>query len=125
MIRDFQVKKEEIEQGEGSRGFSPKNMVVFDGTYDALFAVGATPDFWIARPIELPGSRPLRFEGSQDVGSRLIEWPVNHSVKVLCFYHPDDPEALRTRQASEIWLRRRFIQSFIRRRATLTPNDST
>ena len=43
-----------------------------------------------AKPIELPGSRPLQFEFSQDLGSRLIEWPVDHCIKVLCFYHPDD-----------------------------------
>lgn len=55
---------------------------------DALFGAGQT-DFWVARPLELPGSRPLRFEFTGDVGSRLIEWPVGHVAKVLCFYHPD------------------------------------
>jgi 5-dehydro-2-deoxygluconokinase len=63
---------------------------------DALFA--APKNFWIARPVELPGSRPLRFEFSQDIGSRLIEWPVDHCLKVLCFYHPDDPAALKAEQ---------------------------
>lgn len=65
---------------------------------DALFAAGSTEDFWIARPIELPGSRPLQFEFSPDVGSRLTEWPVTHCVKVLCFFHPDDPADLRQQQ---------------------------
>jgi 5-dehydro-2-deoxygluconokinase len=65
---------------------------------DALFAAGSTEDFWIARPIELPGSRPLQFEFSPDVGSRLTEWPVTHCVKVLCFFHPDDPAELRQQQ---------------------------
>ena len=25
-----------------------------------------------------------------DIGSQLVEWPVDHGVKCLCFYHPDD-----------------------------------
>jgi len=57
---------------------------------------------WIARPLEEPGSRPLQFEFSQDVGSRLVEWPVSHCIKCLCFYHPDDPPALKTEQAHKL-----------------------
>ena len=59
-------------------------------------------DLWVARPIELPGSRPLQFEFSQDLGSRLIEWPVDHCVKVLCFYHPDDDAALKAAQTAKL-----------------------
>ena len=69
---------------------------------EALFAAGAGRDLWVARPIELPGSRPLRFEFSQDLGSRLIEWPVDHCVKVLCFYHPDDDAELKATQAEKL-----------------------
>ena len=67
----------------------------------ALFAAEAQ-GFWIARPIELPGSRPLQFEFSQDVGSRIIDWPVEHAIKVLCFFHPDDPAALRAEQIAKL-----------------------
>ena len=49
---------------------------------------------WIGRPIEQPGSLPLRFEGGADVGCTLAEWPVAHCVKCLVYYHPDDPEEL-------------------------------
>ena len=69
---------------------------------DALFAAGTTKDFWIAKPIELPGSRPLKFEFSQDLGSRLVEWPVDHCIKVLCFYHPDDDAALKAEQIEKL-----------------------
>lgn len=69
---------------------------------EALFATGAEKDFWIARPIELPGSRPLEFEFSADLGSRLIEWPVDHCIKVLCFYHPDDDAALKAVQTGTL-----------------------
>ena len=69
---------------------------------EALYAAGAQRDFWIGRPIELPGSRPLQFEFSQDLGSRLIDWPVDHCIKVLCFYRPDDPAELRQVQIEKL-----------------------
>ena len=69
---------------------------------DALFAAGGIKDFWIGKPIELPGSRPLQFEFSQDLGSRLIDWPVDHCIKVLCFYHPDDSADLKQVQIEKL-----------------------
>jgi len=57
---------------------------------------------WLGRPVELPGSRPLRFEFGPDLGSQLVEWPVNHCIKVLAFYHPDDRQALRDEQLATI-----------------------
>jgi 5-dehydro-2-deoxygluconokinase len=48
--------------------------------------------------VELPGSVPLEFECGSDLGSHLIEWPSSHVIKCLCFYHPDDPRALRAAQ---------------------------
>jgi 5-dehydro-2-deoxygluconokinase len=69
---------------------------------EALFAAAREPDFWVAKPIEQPGSRPLRFEFGQDLGSRLVEWPVDHCIKVLCFYHPDDPAELKAVQIDKL-----------------------
>ncbi|MBX3598176.1 MAG: 5-dehydro-2-deoxygluconokinase [Rhizobiaceae bacterium] len=57
---------------------------------------------WLGRPVELPGSRPLRFEFGQDIGSQLVEWPVTHCIKCLCFYHPDDPQALKLEQQEKL-----------------------
>jgi 5-dehydro-2-deoxygluconokinase len=57
---------------------------------------------WLGRPVELPGSRPLRFEFSQDIGSQLVEWPVDHCIKCLCFYHPDDPADLKAEQQQKL-----------------------
>lgn len=57
---------------------------------------------WIGRPIELPGAIPLRFEGGPDVGCTLREWPTEHCVKCLVFYHPDDPEGLRLEQERQV-----------------------
>ena len=57
---------------------------------------------WIGRPLEQPGSRPLRFEFTQDVGARLVEWPVTHTIKCLAFYHPDDAAAMKDEQAAKL-----------------------
>ncbi len=57
--------------------------------------------WWIGRPIELPGSRPLRLEHG-DIGSQLVNWPQEHVVKCLVFYHPKDSEAMRTEQEALI-----------------------
>ncbi|MFZ0500151.1 MAG: 5-dehydro-2-deoxygluconokinase, partial [Steroidobacteraceae bacterium] len=58
--------------------------------------------YWIGRPIEQSGSRPLAFDGAADVGSTLRTWPQNHVVKCLVRYHPDDPEMLRQRQEEQL-----------------------
>ncbi len=57
--------------------------------------------WWIGRPIELPGSRPLRLEHG-NIGSQLIDWPLEHIVKCLVFYHPDDERGLQADQEALI-----------------------
>jgi 5-dehydro-2-deoxygluconokinase len=52
--------------------------------------------------VELPGSRPLRFDGTRSVGSALIHWPTEHVVKCLVHYHPDDAFALRLEQEQKV-----------------------
>ena len=68
---------------------------------DALHAVAGT-GLWIGRPVERPGSRPLRLEIGDDFGSALAEWPAEHVVKALCFYRPDDPAELRADQEATV-----------------------
>ncbi|MBO9097885.1 MULTISPECIES: bifunctional 5-dehydro-2-deoxygluconokinase/5-dehydro-2-deoxyphosphogluconate aldolase [unclassified Rhizobium] len=69
---------------------------------DAFFDAATKNFSWIGRPVELPGSKPLRFEFSQDIGSQLVEWPVDHCIKCLCFYHPDDPAELKAEQQEKL-----------------------
>jgi 5-dehydro-2-deoxygluconokinase len=91
-----------LEAARRAAGGRPDFGILLDGRFgqDALDA--ATGDgCWIGRPIELPGSIPLRFEGGADVGCTLREWPVAHTVKCLIFYHPDDPEPLRQEQEAQ------------------------
>jgi 5-dehydro-2-deoxygluconokinase len=87
--------KAAVKVAGGRPGFG----TLLDGTYgrDALFDAAKHP-LWIGRPVELPGSRPLRFEEGADIGSRLMEWPVTQTVKCLAFYHPDDDAALKEDQ---------------------------
>lgn len=84
---------------KGQNGFG----MLLDGTYgrEALFKATGH-NFWIGRPVEAPGSRPLDFEGGGSLAAKLIEWPVNHIIKCLCFYHPDDPVELREKQDREL-----------------------
>ena len=77
--------------------------MLLDETYgrEAFFAAARQP-FWLGRPVEQPGSRPLRFEFDQDIGGRLAEWPVTHTVKCLAFFHPDDDTALKAEQTEKL-----------------------
>ncbi len=69
---------------------------------DALYKAAGT-GLWIGRPVEWPGSRPLTLEPEigPDFGG-LNEWPLEHVVKVLCFYHPDDTAEMKAEQEATV-----------------------
>ncbi|NTY89706.1 5-dehydro-2-deoxygluconokinase [Serratia fonticola] len=79
-------------------GLHGNSGILADTTYGqaALNAITGQ-GWWIGRPVELPSSRPLRLEHG-NIGSQLIDWPQEHVVKCLVFYHPQDAEALRREQ---------------------------
>ncbi|MCA3446188.1 MAG: 5-dehydro-2-deoxygluconokinase [Rhodobacter sp.] len=68
----------------------------------ALYAAAGT-GLWMARPVEWPGSRPLTLEPEigPDYGG-LSEWPLDHVVKVLCFYHPGDTAQMKAEQEAVV-----------------------
>jgi 5-dehydro-2-deoxygluconokinase len=77
--------------------------LLLDGRHGSeALALAADRPYWIARPIELPKSRPLEFEGGGDVATELSTWPLNQVVKCLLYYHPDDEESLRARQERQL-----------------------
>jgi 5-dehydro-2-deoxygluconokinase len=84
---------------KGRAGFG----MLLDGKYgrQALFRADEL-GFWIGRPVEEPGSRPLDFEFGGSLGAKLVEWPLSHTIKCLCFYRPDDPPELKARQEREL-----------------------
>jgi 5-dehydro-2-deoxygluconokinase len=95
------------ERVEASRGLQGRMGVLVDDFYgaDALHAATGR-GWWVGRPVELPGSRPLRFDGGPSLGTRLVHWPREQVVKCLVLYHPDDAVDLRLEQESrlqEVW----------------------
>jgi len=90
-------------RAEDAAGMQGRIGILCDDTFgqDALNA--ATGRGWfIARPVEQPKSRPLEFEGGHSIGSRLVSWPIEHTVKCLLFYHPDDDDVLRHEQEKRL-----------------------
>jgi 5-dehydro-2-deoxygluconokinase len=93
------------EQVERSHSLQGKVGVLIDSSYGADALASATGrGWWVGRPVELPGSRPLRFDIGDSIASQLVTWPAEQVVKCLVHYHPDDEPALRLEQESQIAL---------------------
>ncbi|WP_077035993.1 5-dehydro-2-deoxygluconokinase [Pelomonas sp. KK5] len=97
-----------VEQVERSHALQGHAGVLIDGgDYGRDALAGATGrGWWVGRPVELPGSRPLRFDGTRSIGSALLNWPTEQVVKCLVHYSPDDATELRLAQEDallELW----------------------
>ncbi len=97
-----------VEQLEAHAHLQGRIGVLIDGgSYGADALAAATGrGWWVGRPAELPGSRPLRFDGGLSIGSSLTGWPAEQVCKCLVHYHPDDPAPLRLEQElklQELW----------------------
>ena len=79
--------------------------MLLDGIYgrEAMFRA-ADHQFWIGRPVEKPGSRPVeaQIEGSAAIGAKLPEWPVIHTVKMPVLLPPRRPAELKREQEREL-----------------------
>lgn len=88
-----------MEQTAAEAGL-PRNQagILADTTFgqDALNEITGK-NYWIARPIEEPSSRPLELEYG-DLGTQLASFPRDHVIKCLAFYHPTDESGLKARQ---------------------------
>jgi len=93
-----------VAETEKALGLASKIGLLCDDRYgqDALNAATGR-GWWIGRPVELPGSNPLVFDRGRSIGIHLVSWPVEHVVKCLVRYHPD--EALETRLENEAQVR--------------------
>ncbi len=98
-IRDF--KRLVAEGAVRGAGDTPGAGVILDDRYgeDVLPALTGR-GLWIARPVEVPGSRPLAFEAGDNLALALRAWPGEHVAKCLVYYHPDDPPELRRAQVA-------------------------
>ncbi|HEX7908211.1 MAG TPA: 5-dehydro-2-deoxygluconokinase [Paraburkholderia sp.] len=64
---------------------------------DSLNALAST-DAWVARPVEKPRSRPLRWDSDLEPAAWLRTWPKHHIAKCLVFWTPDDDAQLQNEQ---------------------------
>ncbi|TAM07897.1 MAG: 5-dehydro-2-deoxygluconokinase [Paraburkholderia sp.] len=94
---------EAVAQTEQALGLQGRIGVLIDDRYgqDALNAATGR-GWWIGRPVELPGSVPLVFDHGRSIGTTLASWPVEHTVKCLVQFHPDEPVEQRIEQESQL-----------------------
>jgi 5-dehydro-2-deoxygluconokinase len=92
-----------VAQVEAARGLEGRVGILCDDRYgqDALNAATGR-GWWIGRPVELPGSNPIVFDRGRSVGTTIASWPLEHIVKCLVQYHPDDAIGNRLEQEAQI-----------------------
>ncbi|WP_322061924.1 bifunctional 5-dehydro-2-deoxygluconokinase/5-dehydro-2-deoxyphosphogluconate aldolase [Paraburkholderia sp. J63] len=92
-----------VAQTESALGLQGRIGVLIDDRYgqDALNAATGR-DWWIGRPVELPGSVPLVFDHGRSIGTTLAAWPIGHTVKCLVQFHPDEPIEQRLEQEAQL-----------------------
>lgn len=90
----------EVSQRPGMPG--KIGLLVDGGRGEAALHQATDCGFWLGRPIELPGSRPLQFDGYRSLASQLLHWPKEQVVKCLVFYDRNDPEAMRQSQDEQL-----------------------
>jgi 5-dehydro-2-deoxygluconokinase len=97
----------------GARGREGVGIIV-DGRFGEDVLSGMTgKGWWVGRPVELPGSRPLQFEAGAHLAQHMRSWPGEQVAKCLVSYHPQDPPALRELQLSRLAeLQRASVDTF-------------
>ena len=84
-------------------GLGAAHGLILDDRYGAdLLPELDEAGWWIARPVEDPGSRPLRFEHGRNVQAMLREWPARHIAKCLVSFDADDPATLQDEQIDRL-----------------------
>lgn len=77
--------------------------IIVDGNYGDSVLTAATGTGWfIGRPVELSGSRPLAFESGDDIFRTMHRWPSEHVAKCLVVYSVNDEAALCNKQEQRI-----------------------
>jgi 5-dehydro-2-deoxygluconokinase len=87
---------------QGAAGGSGAGVILDDRYGDEILPGVTGCGWWVARPVELPGSRPLAFEAGNALGMHLRTWPGEHIAKCLVYMHPDDPPLLRGQQMERL-----------------------
>ncbi len=87
----------------GGAAALPSRGVIVDGRFGGALLPRLTGHGgWVARPVEVPGSRPLAFEAADGLWAELRSWPAEHVIKCLLSHDPDDETALAARQLATL-----------------------
>ncbi|HEY0857775.1 MAG TPA: 5-dehydro-2-deoxygluconokinase [Albitalea sp.] len=86
----------------GAAALPGPGIIVDDRYGEAVLPQMSGQHWWVARPVELPGSRPLVFECGSQLALAMRAWPTEHVAKCLLAYHPDDPQELRAAQVGQL-----------------------
>lgn len=77
--------------------------VILDGRFgEDILPTVTGKGWWVGRPVELPGSRPLAFEAGNRLALEMRSWPGEHVAKCLVSYHPHDAEPMREAQLAKL-----------------------
>jgi 5-dehydro-2-deoxygluconokinase len=77
--------------------------VIIDGQYGSDALARMTRLSWfVARPVEGPKQRPVRFVGEPNVELEILTWPRHQVVKCLVHCHPEDPDAILLAEESKL-----------------------
>jgi 5-dehydro-2-deoxygluconokinase len=73
----------------------PAPGVIVDARFgDEVLPTVTGVGWWVGRPVEVPGSRPVAFDDGAQLGLALRSWPGEHVAKCLIYAHPDDGAGL-------------------------------
>jgi len=86
----------------GAEGIDCAGIIVDDRYGEDVLPAMTGGAWWVARPVELPGSRPLQFEAGAQLAFALRHWPSEHVAKCLVSHHPDDDAELREAQMAQL-----------------------
>ena len=103
---------EAVAEAERALSLSGRIGALIDDTYgeDALLLASGR-GWWLGRPVEVPGSSPLEFEGGRSVGTRLFAWPREQVVKCLVRLHPDAPVEERLEDETQLLALHEAVQA--------------
>jgi 5-dehydro-2-deoxygluconokinase len=91
----------EVAQADAAHG--PGGGMIVDGRFGQhILPMLTGAGWWLAQPVEVPGSRPLVFEPDAPLALAMRSWPTEHVAKCLVSYHPDDALPMRQAQIAQL-----------------------
>lgn len=73
--------------------------MLMDNRFGASVLAELSEDkWWVGRPLEVTGSRPIALEADPSLSEDIREWHPDHVAKILVWSHPDDDDALMQTQ---------------------------